>query len=789
MTDRVPAERDPLARITSVDAQAGLLLGCEPLLAPGCFGLAPIVSWLARQSKTIEHYYRFSGAGSPVHALLHALFYATERVEFEPSKKADRIARYLTPYAIGVLAGAVAARIAAPDTRFDAEAVLALIAGDHRLRDALDRQTAVHRRASALAAEALTLFHEGQAQIEALNQSIQEERDRFNVDMSRRDTIYHDVINAAPADLRDRMHATAIVHDPGGVGGEGAPPASEHQALIAYYRSMKTKRAAARQARQAVFEQALAMARPEIQAEYAEVCSRLAAHSQHEQDLSQRVNAVREDVTERIRQKWIDSDTERSFSSQHLKFKHAGRYFDQYLETLVATMSTEGAFTEDLPRLVDAVAHCANGRSDGNDRQLAVAALTLLLSYRITGASDVCEYLDGIAASAPDCLSSAGRAFVARRAVDAEAAIEPRPGEIETVALETFLSSRVESPAPLLASTRYANVTVGDRHLWFPDCGESNLRNFLNLILYERTTQTYDWQRLTRLDPPVDARVLAFYQRHPRVADTCAQRVHDEWATAMADLGASVEYLLPYDRPVCEIGPGAENMAAVLKVLFGSDDLRRICEALARVNLAIQRIDLSAFDGDASDASAGANAINDDHVTHRITIHYASSSSEWEFSRRHYRMYERIGSVEQARNDLDLQRLFDHLTARCGTSTALMVLGPVLRKMTIGEMRRCGWFQHLSPCETLQAMLSARIDWVDDCEAIAITGMQHAGIMSDPVYRAPLEKLVLSIPPYGGGQEIRARIAQRIEEQGFVALSETASLLRRTDTYNALQAT
>src|SRR4029450_11419770 len=206
MTTRVLAnglgsELDLRRRVERSDTRVGAVVGFESRLDPRCWGLAPIMAWLGRHSMVMEHYYRFAPSGSPIHSLLHTLFYATDGVEFEPAKRPERIAPYLTPYAIGVLAGAVASDIASPGTCVDSELLISLIRDDERLRDRIGRQAAVCQRVKALTADAAEQFQRGKVVIEARYPSARAGRASFEHDVARRAALYGAIVDAAPSDL------------------------------------------------------------------------------------------------------------------------------------------------------------------------------------------------------------------------------------------------------------------------------------------------------------------------------------------------------------------------------------------------------------------------------------------------------------------------------------------------------------------------------------------------------------------------------------------------------------
>ncbi len=139
----------------------------------------------------------------------------------------------------------------------------------------------------------------------------------------------------------------------------------------------------------------------------------------------------------------------------------------------------------------------------------------------------------------------------------------------------------------------------------YPDCGETSLRNFLNIAIYDPTKGKLNIDFLrnqVKKNPQLHLHpnLIEFYQKHSDPALAMTQAPRDEWSERVTSRHDGVAYLRPEEAPQCEItsqssgGFGFDNMMKVLgRLLFNRDfslsntasraqKLDELCHALSR---------------------------------------------------------------------------------------------------------------------------------------------------------------------------------------------------------------
>ena len=126
-------------------------------------------------------------------------------------------------------------------------------------------------------------------------------------------------------------------------------------------------------------------------------------------------------------------------------------------------------------------------------------------------------------------------------------------------------------------SSAHSSLLSG--HL-YPDCGETAVRNFFNIYLYDSSTHRFDPERLVELEGKlidgqrvqISKSLLEFYRRHPHPEQAFSQEVRDDWSQNVISGLPGVDYSQPHDsgEKVAEISNGLENLTRVFhQLLFG----------------------------------------------------------------------------------------------------------------------------------------------------------------------------------------------------------------------------
>lgn len=127
------------------------------------------------------------------------------------------------------------------------------------------------------------------------------------------------------------------------------------------------------------------------------------------------------------------------------------------------------------------------------------------------------------------------------------------------------------------ASSSHSSLPTGQR---YSDCGETAIRNFFNIYLYNPITRQFDPEKLNRLEGSlhhgrrihINRRLIEFYKRHPDPARAFSQAVRDDWSENVVSSLPLVEYSQPEEsrEKVTEISNGLENLTRVFdQLLFG----------------------------------------------------------------------------------------------------------------------------------------------------------------------------------------------------------------------------
>jgi hypothetical protein len=716
-----------------------------------------------RQTKILENFYRFSDEQTALGKFLRTMFYRTEGVEFEPTKRPDKITKYLGPFAVGVLAAYISSR----SQKHTVSTITALIKEDPYLTVAIDKQLKEYEAIKSLRDGALNIFEQCKYEIGALNEEVKRKKELVKSYSVRRDRLYDTIVNNAPLELKIEIRSFLALSS-SDLASKPAAGSSRDQ-IAAHYRELAQKKQARTSQKLALFNTALENASPDLRAEYQDTVAILAQIKELEEQLPAKTAQIRRQAACRIQEAWKNAPVERSFITQHVKALNAGRYLDSYFNTLVQSVDPSKALSEDLPGLIQLSRELASGSIPDTEKRLAGGALIAILSSRLRCDDDLLEYFRGINAVDSRLLSRAGHQALE----SGRTTLERSTGPLEQRGLACFYTARIASPVPPIAATRFANYRLAGQSYCFPDCGESTVRNFFNLFLYDPVEQIYDWRRLLNSGLDVDDRLTQFYQRNPRVSDTCSQRAHDEWAELISSLGGNIQYILPFDKPVCEIQPGSENTMRVLRSLTGIGDMQQIATKLMTAGSQVRAVDTSHFIEDGADLEDFKN---------KVIFHYDAVVVEWHFLKRHYRMYEKFAG-DRASSQGDLANL-ELMNLELCPADAVTAGGALLRKYPPKRITEAPWFSRLKAHEALHVLLSARVDWMEDLEALAILGLTHHGIRTTPSCLAYISNIVLSIPSSDGYQALRDSLAERIENSGIEILRPTATLLRERKPQN-----
>ncbi len=174
------------------------------------------------------------------------------------------------------------------------------------------------------------------------------------------------------------------------------------------------------------------------------------------------------------------------------------------------------------------------------------------------------------------------------------------PEKLALYAHEDALS--VKPLPPIFSYGQARHLSLGEDV--YPDCGETSLRNFLNIAIYNPTNGKFNIDFLrnqAQKNPQLHLypNLIEFYQKHSDPALAMTQAPRNEWSEKVTSRHDGVTYLKPQEAPQCEItsqssgGLGFDNMMKVLdRLLFNRDSsslthdraqkLDELCQSLSR---------------------------------------------------------------------------------------------------------------------------------------------------------------------------------------------------------------
>jgi len=164
-------------------------------------------------------------------------------------------------------------------------------------------------------------------------------------------------------------------------------------------------------------------------------------------------------------------------------------------------------------------------------------------------------------------------------------------------AVINFLGFQIfENPyPPYIGSNSSAKIMVDGKEKSFPDCGETSIRNFINCLLFDPQTQTFNIELLKSLT--VNESLINFYIKYNNTLKIELGECYNAWAKLCISI-PGVEYREGRDNAhpngIYNIqGVGAGNLARVLAHFFNIKyvSANQVFEAL-KINLSKQNITL-----------------------------------------------------------------------------------------------------------------------------------------------------------------------------------------------------
>lgn len=143
----------------------------------------------------------------------------------------------------------------------------------------------------------------------------------------------------------------------------------------------------------------------------------------------------------------------------------------------------------------------------------------------------------------------------------------------EAILFYTLAYDVYESPYPPILQTGsvITDIVVNGekRSVHYQDCGETTVRNFLNLLFFNKETRTFDLDFIKAIAPNADPKLMTFYEG--QTLESMEEKRND-WGNIVFQI-PGVSYL---KGGKAEIATGLSNVLKVIVHLFQDDQLNQI---------------------------------------------------------------------------------------------------------------------------------------------------------------------------------------------------------------------
>ena len=160
--------------------------------------------------------------------------------------------------------------------------------------------------------------------------------------------------------------------------------------------------------------------------------------------------------------------------------------------------------------------------------------------------------------------------------------------QFEQVLLLKIIKPGNSGSAPI---TKY-RVLSGTKEQTFADCGENSIRNFINILIYNRKNANFDPTILESLQSIPGYKLLhgliEFYKEHSNPSSASESYCYDAWNELISSLNHKVpttneEKVKYFYKNRFDITGGYSNMKKVIKKVFGHDDIGKIVDDVNKI--------------------------------------------------------------------------------------------------------------------------------------------------------------------------------------------------------------
>jgi hypothetical protein len=715
-----------------------------PLLPEHRF-ISPLHGVIWCHNEIAEKYYRFLGVGHPLGQVAHSLFYRTDLVEFDVSKEVNQPFSW---FSTSTIAHLVASLSNASFEEADVDTLFERLQNEETFSYTVDQQHQLSARIRQLCDCVLqqfeltkTLIADGESETLRLAGQIKLQEKVLNQILQQAENAAKDTQEALKQ-LRSGIVALKAGKKVLGKSREENRE-TQLQAINAEITDLEAR---------LVANQWVAVRQADMLPAWEAAQSALACLREEKEAALMHTQALTENFTEHTIEHLHGSGFSTEFIEQHLPFNKFHRYLPRRVHDYVNI-------------------HCA-------DRDNLLCDLHKLCRLLVTACHD--HYHDVIhlinAALWLKCKGDLGK-------------LSDYSLQLHELCPKLFADSvNDDSYFPYLCYEFYDREVYGryfpplcitktcrptpDSEVSFSDCGESSLRNFINVLIKNQHSARLDASVLERSGLAVDPRVIAFYKRNHSLETVKSLEVHSQWAEITSYLNSQdsrIKYLTPGKDAYCELAAGGGNMMHVLQALFGEAEIPAICRKIALASGIDIRCDLSEFHPERNDLEDFTNFVRIEFEGKYVFY--------WYFLKQHFRcasadlFSEEENYLQQALSELISalqQQQLDHIQFRSLLSFLLKEKPVAMVKNLFDSLNATGagdemTFLMLGKLNSVDSMFDYCMQMLD------IPGLAHSHKTSDSV-----TAIIKGISPHPVIFEQRKMLIAKIREVNVTSLKELA---------------
>ncbi|MBP9693268.1 MAG: hypothetical protein KBE16_00975 [Alphaproteobacteria bacterium] len=485
-------------------------------------------------------------------------------------------------------------------------------------------------------------------------------------------------------------------------------------------------------------------------------------------DLQKSQNEYRQTYQERLLCRLQAEGVSLSFYNENLQIFGYERYLSYKLNGIAKKLDPDARSLVNvkLPLLVEDLIKSSTIETSQESRIYPpYTTFNILLTFlwkKILSGADVNDYFNELSLRILLCLES-------------HKAILNKEDDFENYVLSLYEQRVYNAFFPELAITAISRAS--DKGIeTFPDCGETSIRNFINVLIKDHKKKILNADFLENIPFPVSKGVIAFYRKHSSLESISHQNTHNDWAKLISSFNQdqqkpTISYTKPYLNPFYELKPGGRNMLHVLQKLLGVEDIGQFVEALAKVKGEKIECCLDHFFPDRFDLNDYENKIiltfEDQHVF------------EWYFLKQHFRTKLFEKTMNRQSFDRGLKKFEPYMVESKLTQNAYLNLLALFYKKETFEKEDAFYTQEgLSESDQFFLHLLTNLDSVETLDQMILTLLEKKSFLNNSSIARSVGEMMLKIPNDNYHYAKRTLYAKLIESNELIVLQHLIPSLK-----------